>query len=395
MKKELLVGIVFVIAVCLTAFGTIVVSGLSVFKPTTSWHVDIKEIAGLQTGDDVRVLGHRMGVVRRIDFDQQTYSFRLKLQMDADAPIHEGYKITIREASALGGTYLAVEPGTPAAPQADVRQLHGTAPLPGGPMAGLTDVLSELKTAVSAVTQAKGTVGKLIMQDDLYRDISDTTETLKTIAHRIETGQGTIGKLVNDDAPFVQLNSLLEKLNSGNSALAKLMRDDSGAIVDDLRTAAANVRSITGKIDDGTGSLGLLVNDPKLYEHAAGVLLDIRQSRGIVGMLISDEKARQNTSLTLENFASITTTLRDGRGTIGQLLTKDDVYNNINSISQHLNSASAKIDNGTGTIGKLINDPVLYDNVKRLVTRAIDAIENARDSAPVSAITSFIFGPFQ
>ena len=125
MKKEMLVGAVFMLALCVTAFGTIAVSGFDLFSKKTNWHVELKDLAGLQTGDDVRVLGHRMGEIGKIKFDHTLAKFKVQLVMDDDAPIYENYRIAVRDSSALGGKYLAVDPGDPGTPRPDVKNLRG------------------------------------------------------------------------------------------------------------------------------------------------------------------------------------------------------------------------------------------------------------------------------
>ena len=401
MKKELVVGAVFLLAVGVGLFATIAVSGWDVLSPKATWYVELTDLSGLQTGDDVRVLGHRMGVVRRIRFDQVKYNFRISLRMEANTPIHEGYEIAVRDTSALGGKYLSVSPGRPTEPHADPKTLKGKEVM-SDVMGGIADVLTELKEAITAVTEGKGTLGKIIMEDELYQDLKGISASLRVVTERIEKGEGSIGRLISEDDVYVELKALMTKLNRGDSALAKLMKDESGAIVDDLQSASASLKSILAKADRGGGTMAKLLNDPKLYDNlnagvaaASEVMQDVRGGKGIAGMLVADSDARRNVSNTLENLQAITQSMRTGDGTIARLLGDPQLYDNFNAFAENIKSASAKIDKGDGTIAKLINDPELYLQVKKLMARAIDSIENVRDSAPVSAITSFIMGPFQ
>jgi|GEM_PF-5847736 len=333
MKKELLVGLVFLLAVALALFGTIVVSGLDIFTEKVTWYVTMKDVSGLKAGDDVRVLGYRMGLVHRVRYNPDESLYRISLRMSSDARIYADHHILVREASALGGRFLDIDPGSREKGPANVQDLKGE-PSTANVVVAMTNVLDELKKTVSSINSGHGTLGKVIMQDDLYRDMRDAASSLKTVAERLESGQGAIGRLITEDEVYVQLKEVMDKLNNGHGALARLMQDDSGSIVEDLRSAAANVRSITAKADEGNGTVGRLINDATLYD-------------------------------------------------------------NFNEFAKHASSVSAKVDEGGGTLGLLVNDPTIYDQVKKLLANAIDSIENARDSAPVSAVTSFIFGPFQ
>ena len=398
MKNEMLVGAVFVAALILTAFATIVVSGLHIFTHTDTWLVESADVGGLKTGDDVRVLGAKMGVVRQIKFDKSKNVFTIRAEMERGTPIHEHYEIATREASALGGRYLDVNPGPFDGALVDTYHLESHPGLTGS----LNSLLVKLDKTVDAVNEAQGTLGKLIMKDDIYQNIKDASESLKTIVSRIESGQGVIGRLINEDEIYVTIRDMLNRLNNGKGALAKLMQDDSGKLIDDLSDTAANLRSITAKADAGTGTIGKLINDPALYDNATSTFADAnklvteaRDGKGILGMLMHDEKARQQLSNLIQNLDSIVERTSNGEGTLGRLLTDDRVYNNLLSATEHFDSVLAKVDNGQGTIGKFVNDSELYDKIKRLVSRAIDSIENTRDSAPVSAVTTFVLSPFQ
>ncbi len=401
MRKEMVVGAVFMLALCITIFGAVAISGLDIFTPTATWHVKMKDVGGLKKGDEVRVLGSPMGTVKAIRFDTESYIFRLSLKMDADAPIREGYRIAVRDHSALGGKYLAVDPGDPASPQADVDLLEGSASATDL-MGGAQDVLTELRKSVEAINRGEGTLGSIIFKEDIYRDVKDASASLKTIAARLEAGEGSVGALLRDQELYEQLRQLVARLNSADSALGKLSTKESGEIVDNLVAASQSIKSILAKADAGDGSLAKLLNDDALYSNASGaiatanhVMEDVRAGRGVAGMLISDAEARKNLGDALASIQAMLAEAKDGKGTVGRLLADEELYRNLSSVAEHLNSAAERLDKGSGTVAKLINDPTLHDMVKKLLAKAVEAIENARDSAPVSAILSAIGAPFQ
>jgi len=401
MRKEMVVGAVFMVALGITIFGAVVISGLDIFTPTVTWHVKMKDVGGLKKGDDVRVLGSSMGTVKSIRFDADAYVFRLSLKMDAGTPIREGYRITVRDHSALGGKYLAVDPGDPSNPAANVATLEG-APAPTDLVGGAQDVLVELRKSVEAINRGEGTLGSIIFKEDIYRDIKEASASLKTIAARLESGEGSAGALLRDQELYDQLRQFVARLNSTDSALGKLSAKESGEIVDNLLAASASIKSILAKADAGDGSLAKLLNDDALYNSASGavatanqVMEDVRAGRGVAGMLVSDAEARKNLGDALASVQAVLAEAKEGKGTVGRLLSDDELYRNLANVAEHLNSAAERLDKGSGTVAKLINDPTLYDMVKKVLAKAVEAIENARDSAPVSAILSAIGAPFQ
>jgi len=413
MKREMLVGIVFMVAVGLALFGTIAVSGLELFAPKSTWYVELDDLGGLQAGDEVWVLGSRMGVVSRVRFDQENHKFRLSLKMDPKAPIYENYRITIGERSALGGKYLRVQPGDPGR-AADIEHLVGD-PGTGDVMSQMSGLINKLDKPATAISEGTGTLGKVILRDDLYddakeflADLKETSASLKVVTRRIEDKEGTVGKLIGDDDVHALVKDHLENLKTGDSAIAKLMRDESGKMVDDLRETSANLKSISEKLDRGSGTFAMLLNKHDIYDNTTtavstatdtmhdvrGVVQDVRSGKGIAGMLIADEQARTNVTDTFDNMRQVTQNARDGKGSLGKLLTDEELYDNFSAAAKNVNTATEKIHKGDGTVAKLLNDAEIYDRVKKLLTRAIDAVENARDSAPVTAIMGLLT-PFQ
>jgi phospholipid/cholesterol/gamma-HCH transport system substrate-binding protein len=400
----MVVGAVFLAALGLTAFGTIAVSGLDVLTPQERWYVEMKDLNGLQEGDEVRLLGHRQGSVHSIRIDIAgggEFPITVALKMREGTPIFKDYTIQVRDKSALGGKVLAIDPGKPGAGEADVRNLRGD-PTSTDVMSGIANVLGDFQKISEKVAAGEGTLGRIIVHEELYNDLKATSKSLRVIADRLKSGEGTLGRLLVEEEIYRNLRDVAEKLNKGDSALAKLLDDESGQLIEDLMAASASVRSVAAKIDKGQGTAGRLINDGRLYDNATATLAsfrnvadNVRDGRGVAGLLITDEQARRNVSASIANVRVLTENIRQGRGTVGKAMVSDELYDHFNDTAKNLSQVTAKLNDGSGTIGKLLTESTLHDEVKKMLARAIDAIENGRDSAPVQAVTSFLFSPFQ
>lgn len=398
-KKEALVGFVFIAAIALTLFATVVIGDLALFRPTETWKVQLDELSGLTRGDEVRVRGYQMGTVHNIRFDREEHTFRLTLRMDIDTPIYEDYRIQVADRSALGDRVLSIEPGTPTRP-ADKENLVGS-PEPAGVMNQIEGAIAKLQDPIEQIREGRGDIGRLIYEDHVYRNLQETTAALKVITERLEKGegavgkilteetvyddleemvatlkrtvsrledqQGTLGKLLTDDTLHRDLAELLRRFREGEGALAMLLHEDSSDIVDEIRATATHFRSIAQKVDEGTGTVGMLVNDDALY---------------------------RNVNITLADARNAVQGIQDGKGTLGLLLTDEKLYHSASEAAENLRIAATKAHTGDGTLPLLLNDPKIHDQIQRLLGRAIASVENARDSAPISAITSFLTGPF-
>src|SRR5205823_15053938 len=118
--------------------------------------------------------------------------------------------------------------------------------------------------------------------------------------------------------------------------LAELVEENRGAI----GATAQNLASTTGKLDRGTGTLALLLNDRALYDRVTDTMGDVRRSVADLGVVAHD--------------------LAEGKGTLGKLVSQDDglyaeVRETVASLGATARNAEELTDNlrtGQATVGK-------------------------------------------
>jgi len=72
---------------------------------------NFNEIGSLKNGADVRVGGVKIGSVKEIDLDPQTYQARVKLSIEDDVKLPADTAARVSSESIMGGTYLALDVG--------------------------------------------------------------------------------------------------------------------------------------------------------------------------------------------------------------------------------------------------------------------------------------------
>jgi len=177
-------------------------------------------------------------------------------------------------------------------------------------LSNLQTLSDEVKDLIAGVRAGRGTLGKFLTDDQVYKHLNGVLERTDQMVSGIQQGQGTLGKLVVSDELYGKAN-----------------------------TAVDNVNVIMGDVRAQKGTLGKLLYDPSLYDEAKKAL-----SSG--NAMISD--------------------VRDGKGTLGKLVTDDTLYNKVRDASTNVANASAKLNENTTTAGKLFSDPQLYDNLAGL-----------------------------
>jgi phospholipid/cholesterol/gamma-HCH transport system substrate-binding protein len=269
---EVLVGFfMFVILIALGVF-TIILSRQNFLQKRYPVAVLFSEVSGLREGDPVFLRGMKVGVVKETALDNS----HVVVRADLDVPVQfrEGYKVEVVASSMLGGKQLKIEEGSlSAALLPEDALITGTEP---------TDILEELGAAVAGLRQmtdqvsaGKGTIGKLIQDDELYNNLRDVSAKL---AH----GEGTIGKLLNEETVYNDLKTTMSNLQevsgrlaNGEGTLGKLLAKDD-QLYQDISATMTNLRTITDKVGSGEGTLGKLVNDDAIYVEAQKLLKELR-----------------------------------------------------------------------------------------------------------------------
>jgi phospholipid/cholesterol/gamma-HCH transport system substrate-binding protein len=179
---------------------------------------------------------------------------------------------------------------------------------------------------------------------DVLANLQALSDNVKDLLAGVQQGRGTLGKLLTDDQVYKNLNGVLAKTNqvvsgiqAGEGTLGKLVASDE--LYGKVNTAVDNVNGIMSDVRAQKGTLGKLLYDPSLYDEAKRAL-----SSG--NAMISD--------------------VRGGKGTLGKLATDDTLYNKLRDTGTNLANATAKLNDNTTSVGKMFSDPQLYDNLTGL-----------------------------
>jgi phospholipid/cholesterol/gamma-HCH transport system substrate-binding protein len=213
---------------------------------------------------------------------------------------------------------------------------------------------------LNKANRGEGTLGRLVNDESLYRNLDQTVAELQRTIDKINKGQGTAGKLMNDPALYNSLNKTVQQLEaistdirSGRGSAGKFVSDDAlynetRAAVADLRASAAKFSSIaddfkliSGDLAAGKGSAGKLLKDEQLYDDAKQTLARFNSTATKLEAMITDAQA--------------------GKGTIGKLFTDETLFTNINQTASNINQFSSE---GTKLIYDFRQNPKKYLRIK-------------------------------
>lgn len=312
------VGLFFIIGVALiwVTFESLSRGRISRDKGYTlvAYFTNLKE---LKQGDEVRMAGVKIGSVQQTQLKGRRA--QAVLLINPAVQVAKDAKAQIAMAGLLGSNYLSLDMGTEAA--------------------GFLEPGAEIKAVdtpdLNALVSQLGDIGKKV--DDALGGLS------KSMGGK--DGGGLLGKI------------------------DKMVDDNSGKI-DKITT---NLQEITDKVNKGEGTLGKLVNDPKLHDE---LLATVGEIKG----------AANEAKLFVTNAQSIVEQVKSGQGTLGVLIYDKEAGANIKTTTKNLKEITDKLNNGQGTLGKLISDDTLFNQAQGAVKKLDRALDSLEDQGPITAV---------
>jgi len=274
-------------------------------------------LKGLRDGDDVLMAGVRIGAVARTHLAGRQAEAVLKIE--PTITIASDAVAMVAQSSLLGANHLEVTVGSP-----DVPRLE-----PG------------------AVLKTRDTV-----------DMNEVIAKLGSLGDRLEKVVTEIGQNLGGG----EGGSLFTKID-------RLVADNGPKLTETV----SNLQEITAKIRSGEGTLGHLVNDPKLHDE---LLASVGEIKG----------AATDARTFVANAQSILDQVKAGKGTLGALVFDEQAGNEIKITIKNLEDISTKLNSGQGTLGKLISDDTLYRQAQGTLRKVDQMADGMSDQGPITAV---------
>lgn len=145
----------------------------------------------------------------------------------------------------------------------------------------LVAIVSEAQKIASALAGPTGTVGKLMYTDEFYQDMRRSMGRVDSLLADLQAGQGTAGKLLKDDELYTdlretvgELRRIAADLNAGKGTAGKLLKED--ALHKQLEASLLKVDNIIDRINAGQGTIGQLLVNPQMYDTLNGATSELR-----------------------------------------------------------------------------------------------------------------------
>lgn len=263
-------------------------------------HAYFDDVLGLEKKSPVQVAGIDIGAIDDITLDQARGKAKLTLRIKKEVQLHKNARISKISISLLGDFKLAVNPGGPPSPVlkdgdliddvvsasdteqiiAEVRKVStaisqlvaGTPEQPSPLELIVRDVQGSAAAARSVIEAVNQNIdGSVVKLDRILTNIDRFTADLSAISQGKEKDIDAITADAREIARALKVTSQsLEQIVAGQNQgeLQDSVRSLKETL-DNMNKALERVASIAGKIDDGQGTVGALVNDRQLHDDVA------------------------------------------------------------------------------------------------------------------------------
>jgi phospholipid/cholesterol/gamma-HCH transport system substrate-binding protein len=140
--------------------------------------------------------------------------------------------------------------------------------------------------------------------------------------------------------------------------------------------ALVEANALLTDIRNGRGTVGKLFTDEALYREfnafvaSANAVTDaINRGQGTLGKLTKDSRAYDELNRAAANLQAITARINAGEGSLGQLLNDDKLAKSINAASNDFAQVGARLNRSDNTAGKLLTEKELYDRLNSTANR--------------------------
>ncbi len=296
-SNETKVGALTAIAITLLILGFNFLKGKTLLKTGNYLHAKYADSKGIMISNPVFINGYQVGAVSDIEnLDESLSTIVVTIKLKSNYNIAANSVASIKE-NPLGPSSITIALGDSKEllKVGDTLLTAASTGLLGSVMNKLGPVGDQLKTTVQSLDSVLRNINTIFdpnTKNNLQQTIANINKTTASLAissaslqAMLNQQSGALNQSLNNVASFTKnLSDNNEKVNRmlGNveKTTDNLAKADIAGSVDQLKSTITNLNGILNKMNSQDGSLGKLMNDKALYNNlnntvrSANILLD-------------------------------------------------------------------------------------------------------------------------
>lgn len=277
MRKEVKIGIIGIAALAMLIFGINYLKGVSMFKASSYYYVEYTDINGLATSSPVFASGYKVGLVRSIQYNHANPGHVVvAVELDKGMRIPKGSTGEL-VTEMLGTVKMNLKLNLNSK---EYCQPGDT--LPGMVNNGLMGVAESIMPKVEQLMPKMDSILHSLNQLLANPALTATLENTERLTGNLETTTQQLNKFMQNELP--QLTNRLVTLSDNFSVISENLKGiDYAETFQKIDSTLYNVQLLTSKLNSKDNTVGLLFNDPSLYNNlstttanAAALLEDLK-----------------------------------------------------------------------------------------------------------------------
>lgn len=280
LTKEIKIALVAIVGILIMYFGINFLKGMNLFSTNNAYYMTFDDIQGLGASTPIYADGYKVGIVDGLEYDyKENGPIKVKVDINKDLRIPQGSKAEIVK-DLMGNLQVnlllannpreRVEPG---------------GVIPGAVNGGMMDKAANLVPVVekmlpkldSILTSVNALLADPALAASLH-NVETITSNLTVSTRELNTLMAGLNKQV--PGMIGKANGVLDNTNRLTANLASL---DVQGTLNKVNQTLESAHQFTEKLNSNQGSLGLLMNDTKLYDnltstmsHADSLVIDLK-----------------------------------------------------------------------------------------------------------------------
>lgn len=296
-KRAVIVGIFVFAALVIFVLGVMTLGGQkNLFNKGATIHAVFSEVNGLQPGGNVWFAGVKVGTVQTIAFNKEgKVDVAMNINETSLPIIKQDARAKVGADGFIGNKIVVLTGGSATAP-----------------------VVKDGSTIQTETALNTEEIMATLQENN--RNILAITTDFKTISHKMLNGEGSVGKLLNDEQLYRDLQTSMASLRLAAA---------------NAQTLAANVNEYTGKLTAKGSLANDLVSDTVLFSRLRSTVREIDALTATAGQIVSNLNATSQ---------DINQKLADPSSPAGLLLNDKEAAADIRATLKNLQTSTQKLD---------------------------------------------------
>ncbi len=270
-SQEIKIGIVGILGIIVCYAGLNFLKGLSVFSTDTKYYITFDDIKGMGVSTPIYADGYQVGVVNDIIYDyKEGGPIKVEASLNNSLRIPEGTSAEVVK-DLMGNIQvnllLANNPS---------QQIMAGGTIPGGLNEGALGEMQDMIPAIQEMLPKLDSIMASLNALLANPAIAQSLENIEGITSNLTVSTKELNTLMaslNNQVPgmLTKANNVLDNTEQLTSNLAAV---DVQATINSVNQTLADVNKLTAKLNSEEGSLGLLLNDPSLYNNLSATMRD-------------------------------------------------------------------------------------------------------------------------